>query len=88
MNSMSRFRLLVHEEQCTGCRTCQYRCSWRFTKAFNLSRSAIIIHRTGNSIASTVSFTPECDSCGVCARACPYGTLEIVPRREVAAHVS
>lgn len=88
MGSQSRFRLLVHEEKCTGCRTCQYRCSWRFTKAVDLSRSAIVVYRTGNSIASAISFTSACDSCGVCARACPYGTLEVVPRGEVAVHAS
>lgn len=84
MSSKSRFKLVVHEDKCTGCRTCQYRCAWRFDKGFGVDGSAIIIHRTGNSIASQISFTSVCDSCGLCARACPYGTLELVPQESMA----
>lgn len=68
--------VLTHAERCTGCLICQLRCSFRFVKEFNPSRSVIVIDRLGgegNEYA--IAFTPQCDNCGICARFCPYEAL-------------
>ena len=62
--------------KCTGCLICELRCSLRFDKAFNPARAAIVIRRQTDSLNEyTISFTAQCDSCGICARYCPYGAL-------------
>jgi ferredoxin len=68
--------VLALAEKCTGCLVCQLRCSFRFEKEFNPSRSAITIHRlVGADDEYAISFTPQCDNCGICARFCPYEAL-------------
>ncbi|MFQ5829069.1 MAG: 4Fe-4S binding protein [Candidatus Methylomirabilia bacterium] len=69
--------ILIHPEQCTGCLICELRCSLRFVKAFNSSRSAIQVRRlVGGDHEFAVAFTDLCDNCGICARFCPYEALE------------
>jgi NAD-dependent dihydropyrimidine dehydrogenase PreA subunit len=71
------FDILVHPEKCVECSICQLRCSFRFTKTFNPARAAIVIRKLDGQLGADISFTEECDSCGICARYCPYGALEI-----------
>ncbi len=62
--------------KCTGCRTCELRCSLRFEKAFNPARAAIEIRRQIQSAHEyKISFNDSCDQCGICARYCSYGAL-------------
>jgi NAD-dependent dihydropyrimidine dehydrogenase PreA subunit len=69
--------ILTHPEKCTGCLTCEFRCSLRFAKAFTPCRSAIQIRRLGECAhAFAMAFTDLCDNCGICVRFCPYGALE------------
>lgn len=66
----------VDESKCTGCLICELRCSLRFEKAFNPSKAQIRIRRlVGADNEYEISFTEECDNCGICARYCPYGAL-------------
>lgn len=68
--------IITHPDRCTGCLVCQLRCSWRFEKAFNLAKSAILVRRlVGQDTEFSLSFAPLCDNCGICARYCPYGAL-------------
>lgn len=68
--------ITVYAERCTGCLICELRCSLRWEKEFNPSKSAIIIRRlVGAENEYQVSFTDKCDNCGICARYCPYGAL-------------
>lgn len=68
--------ITVDPAKCTGCRICQLRCSLRLEKAFSLSRARISIQRLVNQDTEySISFTNECDACGICARYCPYGAL-------------
>ena len=61
------------------------RCSDRFEKEFNLSKAKIRIRRLLNEAnAYSVTFTTDCDTCGICARYCPYEAL-LLEKREVAA---
>lgn len=69
--------VLTYPEKCTGCLVCQLRCSFRFVKAFNPARSAIVVRRlVGKENEFALSFTDLCDNCGICARYCPYSALE------------
>ncbi len=72
------FQILTHPEKCTQCTVCQLRCSMRLTKTFNPAESAIAIHPRLSRIGSEIVFTEACDSCGICARHCPYGALELL----------
>jgi len=66
----------VDASKCTGCLICELRCSLRFEKAFNPSKARIRIRRlVGGDNEYAISFTEECDNCGICARYCPYGAL-------------
>ena len=71
------FDILVHPERCVSCLICQLRCSIRLTKSFNPARAAIIINPAKDRLGAEITFTQECDLCGICARHCPYGALEI-----------
>lgn len=74
--------ILIHPEKCTGCLICELRCSLRFVKAFNSSRSAIQIRRlVGDNHEFAVALTELCDNCGICVRFCPYEALELTKRR-------
>ncbi len=66
----------VYPEKCTGCFVCKLRCSLRFEKAFKPGKAAIKIRRlVGEENEFSISFTEECDNCGICARYCLYGAL-------------
>jgi len=69
--------IVAHPRECTGCLICELRCSLRFVKEFNASRSAIHVRRlVGTEHEFALAFTDLCDDCGICARFCPYGALE------------
>lgn len=61
--------ITVDASTCTGCFICILRCSHRFEKAFKPTSSKIKVMST---IGGTyqISFTDECDNCGICARYC------------------
>ncbi len=64
--------IAVEPEKCAGCLMCAYRCSLRYTGAFNPFKARIKINTTeGNKI----EFTEECTKCGLCAEYCLYGAL-------------
>ena len=66
----------VYPEKCTGCFVCKLRCSLRFEKAFKPGKAAIKVRRlVGQENEFSISFTEECDNCGICARYCLYGAL-------------
>ena len=70
------FELLVYPQKCTGCITCELRCSWRFYKQSQPTAAAIVIDRSeSGNLGSKITFTEQCDLCGICGRYCPYGAL-------------
>lgn len=75
----------VEATVCTGCLICELRCSLRFERAFNPSRSEIRVRRlvTGKT-EYQISFGDGCDNCGICVRYCPYGAL-VQEKREARA---
>ena len=80
MSATKSKAIIADPEKCNGCLTCELRCSFFHEKAFNPSKAMIKIRRlVGQENEYEISFTDECDDCGVCVRYCPYGAL----RREV-----
>lgn len=71
------FDILVHPERCVGCLICQLRCSLRLAHSFNPARAAIQVDRTSSGLGASLTFIEACDNCGICARHCPYGALEL-----------
>jgi len=64
--------------KCRSCFICQLVCSLRFEGAFDTSRAAIAIQPETNSDSDAevrISFTEQCDGCGLCIRYCPFGAL-------------
>ncbi|NVM02567.1 MAG: hypothetical protein HWN67_09545 [Candidatus Helarchaeota archaeon] len=73
---MQTNKIIVHEENCTGCLICQLICSFTHKKTFNPSASCILIQTLNHS--KKISFTSECNNCGLCAKYCLYKALERV----------
>ena len=68
--------IIADSTKCAGCLICELRCSFRRDHAFNLSRALIRVRRQVKGETEwLVSFTDECDACGICARYCPYDAL-------------
>ncbi len=66
----------VDATKCCGCFICEMRCSLIHKDAFIPAESYIRVRRVGTGETEyELSFTDQCDSCGVCARYCPYGAL-------------
>lgn len=75
------YEIVTLEEKCAGCLMCQMRCSYRFTKTFNPSRSQIeILRQPEGKKEFSITFLEECDQCGLCVVHCTYGALS---RREI-----
>ena len=70
--------IVVDPERCTGCFRCALMCSFRFEKGFNPGYARIRIVPAYRSAATgqvEITFTDDCDGCGVCVEACPWGVL-------------
>ena len=79
-------RIVANDENCNGCLICQLRCSYRFEKKFNVANAAIKVDRfTKGANDFYISFTDQCDACGICAKHCPYEALSWIKQgKEVA----
>ena len=78
MEKKGRFNIITHSDHCVGCRLCQMRCSFRFTKCYSFSESRIGVAWNEDQPGFKIAFSELCDSCGLCARSCVYGALEIL----------
>lgn len=70
-------RIALHPENCTGCLTCQIRCSMTWQKTFMPAQAFIRVVPKANGFDFDISYTEDCNQCLVCARHCPYGALVI-----------
>ena len=77
-------KIQVIPEACSGCLMCQLACSFAFTKSFNPAQSRILIEEIDDIQPYRISFTDECNDCGVCVRYCFYGALEMEGRKKIA----
>lgn len=79
-------RLLIHAEECRGCRSCQLACSFTKTGEYNPSQSLVKLHRDLTLEKTSPLILPlHCDFCGgdpACARACTYGAIVFEPSSE------
>lgn len=64
-------------EACSGCLMCQLACSFAFTKSYNPSQSRILIEEVDAISPFKITFTDECNDCGLCVKYCFYGALEM-----------
>ena len=73
---MEQDKIAVNSKDCTECMCCQLICSLTYIGEFNPEKARLVI-RPPNEI----SFTDECDTCGICARYCPHDALYRGDRR-------
>jgi ferredoxin len=66
--------IIVDTSKCTSCLTCSLYCSFVVQGIFNPMKAQVRV-RTSLEEANSISFTDDCDNCGICARYCPYGAL-------------
>ena len=69
-------KIVVHPERCTGCLICQLQCSFLKMLIFKPSEARIKIDWEDDE--TKISFTDDCDECGVCVKYCIYGALTLV----------
>lgn len=77
MTTKTRVRIITHEDQCVGCRICQFWCSFQLTKKFTPSIANIQIEEP-YGLSPKISFLDSCTKCGQCVDHCLYGALEIL----------
>lgn len=69
----------VDPTKCVGCLSCSLTCSIVHEGKFNPDSARIKVVQPDRSInlgEASISFTEECDNCGVCVTSCLYGTLK------------
>ncbi|MFC1862156.1 hypothetical protein ACFLX6_02590 [Chloroflexota bacterium] len=81
---MGKFQIVADPSRCSGCRSCQLWCSLRHEGAFVPAKALVIVRRlVGQDHEFDISFSAECDSCGICARYCFYGALKSERKEQV-----
>ena len=72
--------ITVDAENCVGCMTCVMRCALKYGDAFSPARSKVSVIPITEDV-NIITFTDECDTCGICARYCPHDALYRGERR-------
>ena len=67
----------IHLENCVRCYLCQLECSFLKKGSFNPEEAFIKVDWRWPSDEVRITFTEDCDGCGICARACIYECLSI-----------
>lgn len=76
-------RPVVHPETCTGCLKCYLYCpDGAVFKVDNDPTDPGSVNRTDTTVAIDLDF---CKGCGICARSCAAGSIEMVPESQAAA---
>ena len=68
---------MTSREKCVGCRLCQMRCSFRFTKNFSFTGSRVEVIWDEDRHRYDITFDERCDACGLCVRSCVYRALDL-----------
>ncbi|MHA1650912.1 MAG: 4Fe-4S dicluster domain-containing protein [Candidatus Helarchaeota archaeon] len=69
-------KIILHEENCTGCRICQFICSFTYFKKFIPEKAHIQV--VTHKIPPVISFRDSCTHCLKCVNHCLYGALELM----------
>ena len=81
----NKWQMRAKPEECRVCLMCQLVCSLKQKGIFNPSDAYIKISnvvKSDGGLDVGISFTDECDYCGLCARYCVYGALSRVKVKE------
>lgn len=70
-------KIIVHPENCVRCYRCELECSFSKTRVFNPEEAFIKIDWDWLNDEPRISFTDDCDGCGLCAKSCIYGALTL-----------
>lgn len=76
--------IIADTDKCSGCITCELVCSFK-GDIFNPLNAAIKIDRIRGGAEYEISFSEDCDKCGLCVRYCPREVL-IRERKEDEVH--
>lgn len=71
-------------EICSGCRICLLACSSAWSHSYNPAQSRILIDDVDATKPVSITFTDECNDCGICVRYCFYGALKLREAEEKA----
>ncbi|MDI6798339.1 MAG: 4Fe-4S binding protein [Desulfatibacillaceae bacterium] len=74
------FDIVFSPKNCSGCWRCMLACSFSKQGCFNPLAANLFVEVT--SQGAKISFSQNCDHCGLCADACFYGALEKVRIKE------
>jgi len=73
---LTKKKIIVDEEKCTGCIICRLWCSYTYHKTFDPSKANLeIIDKYG--LTPKIIFLDTCLNCGQCAQHCLYGALKL-----------
>ncbi len=78
MSNKGASAIVARPEECRRCLICQLVCSLAYDGAANPAKARIRIGRTvkrGDGFYTMISFTEDCNGCGLCTRHCAYGAL-------------
>ncbi|MBW2082077.1 MAG: FAD-dependent oxidoreductase [Deltaproteobacteria bacterium] len=74
--------ITVDPKNCTGCLTCMMRCSIKFGEIFSPAIAKVQVIPFSDEKINEISFSEECDTCGICARYCPHDAIYRGERRK------
>ncbi len=73
-----KWQMKANPMACRVCSICQMVCSVKQDQMINPAKAYIKISsiiKTSGELDVGISFTDQCDSCGLCANYCVYGAL-------------
>lgn len=79
--NQTKMILICDLKKCTGCRICEYVCSFEKEKNFDLTKSRIkVVNRDPTLVGA---FTCSLCNNATCVKACPTGALSRLENREI-----
>lgn len=75
---INKWQIMTNPSECRVCYICQLVCSLKQDGSFNPSKAHIEISgivKPSGQLDVGISFTDQCDNCGLCAKYCAYGAL-------------